>query len=171
MGVELSPREVRMYITALKYLAPVVLIAAGVWAVHDHGVKTERKRWETKAYQATIQSHEAASKFTAGVLTAHKETEEDAQTKIDQLDSVVDSSISLREQLDTLQKRHSDDRARSAEYSKTAKNTIRVLAKLLSEADRLAGVYAENADRNRIAGHACERAYKDLKSLLTENNQ
>lgn len=160
-----------MYLTALKYLAPVFLIAAGVWAVHDHGVKLERARWETKAYQATIKSHEAASKFTSGVLTAHKETEEDAQSKIDQLDSVVDSSISLREQLDTLQKRHSADRARSAEYSKTAQNTIRVLAKLLNEADRLAGVYSENADRNRIAGHACERAYNDLRSLLIKSSQ
>ena len=160
-----------MYITVVKYLAPVVLIAGYTWAVHNHGVKSERARWETKAYQAAIQSHEAASKFTAGVLTAHKETEDDAQTKIDNLDSVVDNSISLREQLDTLQKRHSADRARSAEYSKTAQNTIRVLAKLLSEADRLAGVYAENADRNRIAGHACERAYNDLRSLLIENNQ
>ena len=155
-----------MYLTAVKYLAPVVLAAGYTWVVHDHAIKTERARWETKAYQATIQSHEAASKFTAGVLTAHKETEDDAQNKIDQLDSVVDNSISLREQLDTLQKRHSADRARSAEYSKTAQNTIRVLAKLLSEADRLAGVYAENADRNRIAGHACERSYNDLKSLL-----
>ena len=155
-----------MYITAIKYLAPVVLIAGYTWAVHNHGVNGERERWETKAYQATIKAHEAASKFTAGVLSDHKETEQDAQTKIDQLDNVVDNSIGLREQLDALQKRHSADRARSADYSKTAQNTIRVLARLLHESEHLAGVYAENADRNRIAGKACEKSYGDLKKAV-----
>ena len=157
-----------MYITAIKYLAPVVLIAGYTWAVHNHGVNGERERWETKAYQATIKAHEAASKFTAGVLSDHKETEQDAQTKIDQLDNVVDNSIGLREQLDALQKRHSADRARSADYSKTAQNTIRVLARLLHESEHLAGVYAENADRNRIAGLACEKAYSDLKKAVIQ---
>jgi hypothetical protein len=157
-----------MYITAIKYLAPVVLIAGYTWAVHNHGVNGERERWETKAYQATIKAHEAASKFTAGVLSDHKETEQDAQTKIDQLDNVVDNSIGLREQLDALQKRHSADRARSADYSKTAQNTIRVLARLLHESEHLAGVYAENADRNRIAGIACEKAYSDLKKAMIQ---
>ncbi len=162
---ELSQRGAKMYIALIKYIAPVVALAAYTFAVHNHGAKSERERWENKAYQATIQSHEAAAKFTAGVLTAHKETEQDAQTKIDNLDRVIDNSPGLRDQLDALQKRHAADRARSAEYSKTAQNTIRVLAKLLSEADHLAGVYAENADRNRIAGQACERAYSDLAQI------
>lgn len=168
MRVELSSREVNMYLTVIKYLAPVVLIAGYTWVVHNHGVDTERKRWETKAYQATIKSHEAASKFTAGVLSDHKETEQDAQIKTDNLDNVIDNSIGLREQLDALQKRHSADRARSADYSKTAQNTIRVLSRLLNESEHLAGVYAENADRNRIAGHACEASHENLKRRLEQ---
>lgn len=154
------------YIALVKYLAPVIAVAGFSWFVFNAGVDSERKRWETKAYQATIQAQEAASKFTAGVLTDHKETEADAQNQIDQLDHVVNNSIGLREQLDALQKRHSADRARSAAYSKTAQNTIRVLSGLLNESDRLAAIYAENADRNRIAGLACEKAYSDLKSHL-----
>jgi hypothetical protein len=153
-----------MYLTLIKYIAPVVIVVGGLYTVYLTGVHNERERWETKAYQATIQSNEAASKFTAGVLTAHKETDDDAQVKIDQLDRVIDNSIGLRDQLDALQKRHADDRARTAEHSKTAQNTIRVLSRLLNESDRLAGVYAENADRNRIAGDACVKAYKDLKN-------
>ncbi len=155
------------YFTLIKLAAPVVLIAGYTWLVHSHAVNGERARWETKAYQATIQAQEAASKFTAGVLTAHKENEADAQNQIDQLDHVVNNSIGLREQLDALQKRHSADRARSAEYSKTAQNTIRVLSRLLNESEHLAGIYAENADRNRIAGRACEKAYSDLKNSIT----
>lgn len=161
LGVEMP------YLTLIKWLAPVVIVAAYTWAVHSQAVKSERERWETKAYQATIQSHEAAAKFTSGVLTAHNETEQYAQNEIDQLDHVVNNSIGLREQLDALQKRHSADRARSAEYSKTAQNTIRVLSRLLNESEHLAGIYAENADRNRIAGRACEKAYSDLKKHTT----
>ena len=35
MGVELSPREVKMYLAVIKYLAPVVLIVA-VWLRYDY---------------------------------------------------------------------------------------------------------------------------------------
>lgn len=164
-----------MYLTALKYLAPVVLIAAGLWAVHDHGVKSERERWETKAYQATIQSHEAASKFTAGVLTAHKETEEDAQTKIDQLQSSVAVAATaadiVRDELETFIQRAANDSARFANDRKAAEARYRVLADMYRESDRLAGIYAKEADQNRIAVQACERAYNDLKSLLVEKSQ
>lgn len=157
-----------MYLNVIKYLAPVVVVFGALYVTYDYGVDTERKRWKTRAYEATIKAHESASKFTAGVLSDHRETETDAQTKIDQLDNVVGNSIGLREQLDALQKRHSDDRARSASYSKTAQNTIRVLGRLLNESDHLAGVYAENADRNRIAGQACEKAYIDLQGRVAQ---
>lgn len=150
------------YVTAIKYLAPVVLFSVYTWAAVSYGVKQEKTRWENEAYKAVISAHETAGKFTAGLFIENKETEEDAQTKIDNLDNFIDSSIGLREQLEDLQKRHSADRARSAEYSKTAQNTIRVLSRLLHESDTMAGVYAENADRNRIAGLACERSHGAL---------
>lgn len=157
-----------MYLNAIKYLAPVVLFAGYTWLVADYATDAERQRWESAALKNQVAAHESAAKFTAGLLNNHSETEKNAQTKIDQLDNVVDNSIGLREQLDALQKRHSADRARSASYSKTAQNTIGVLARLLDESERLAGVYAENADRNRIAGQACERAYSDLKTAVTQ---
>ena len=155
-----------MYITAIKYLSPVVIISGILYAAYDYGVGNERKRWEAKAYDAVISAHEIAGKFTAELLSDNKETENDAQIKIDQLDNIVDNSIGLREQLDALQKRHSADRARSADYSKTAQNTIRVLGRLLKESDHLAGVYAENSDRNRIAGLACEKYAGDLRDRI-----
>ena len=166
MGVELSPREVNMYLTVIKYLAPVVLIAGYTWAVHNHGVNTERERWETKAYQATIKAHEAASKFTAGVLTAHKETEGDAQNKIDQLQSsaafAATAADIVRDELEAFIRRAANDSARFANDRKAAEARYRVLADMYRESDRLAGIYAKEADRNRIAGDACEKAYSDL---------
>lgn len=158
-----------MYLTAIKYLAPVVLFAAYTWGAVSYGVKQEKTRWENEAFKAVISAHESAGKFTAGLLSDNKETEDDAIAKNDELDNTVRNAISLREQLDALQKRHSDDRARNAEYSKTAQNTIRVLSRLLKESDSLAGVYAENADRNRIAGLACEKYAGDLVKRLKSN--
>ena len=46
---------------------------------------------------------------------------------------------------------------------KAAINTIRVLTELLEEADRLAGVYAGNADENRNALLTCNRVYEALR--------
>lgn len=156
-----------MYLTALKYLAPVVLIAAGLLAVHDHGVKSERARWEARAYQATIQAHETAAKFTSGVLVAHQETEKNAQTKIDQHnDSVViadNTSDRLRDEIDTYIKRSEDNRATFAEYRAATEKRLRVLANMHNLSDRLAGIYAEQADASRIAGDACVASYESLK--------
>lgn len=170
MGVESSPREVNMYLTVLKYLAPVVIVFGVLYAAYDYGVDTERERWETKAYQATIQSHEAASKFTAGVLSDHKETETDAQTKIDQLQSnvVVANTAAdiVRDELEAFVQRAADDSARFANDRKAAEARYRVLANLYRESDRLAAIYAKEADQSRIAGLACEKAYSDLKSAM-----
>lgn len=158
--------EVKMYLTLIKIIAPVVLIAGYTWVVHSHGVDTERKRWETKAYQATIQSHEAASKFTAGVLSDHKETETDAQTKIDRLqDNVAVANTAadiVRDELEAFVQRSADDSARFANDRKAAEARYRVLADMYKESDRLAGIYAKEADQSRIAGLACEKAYSDL---------
>jgi len=162
-----------IYITALKYLAPVVLIAGILWAAHDHGVKSERARWEAKAYQATITAHETAAKFTSGVLVAHSETEQNAQTKIDQHnDSVViadNSSDRLRDEIDTYIKRSENSSAAFAEYRKATEARLRVLAHMHDLSDQLAGIYAEQADASRIAGDACVAAYESLKTEIESN--
>lgn len=159
-----------IYLTALKYLAPVVLIAGILWAAHDHGVRSERARWEARAYQATIQAHETAAKFTSGVLAAHSETEKNAQTKIDQHnDSVVvadNTSDRLRDEIESYIKQSAYNRATFAEYRAATEKRIRVLADMHNLSDRLAGIYAQQADASRIAGDACVSAYESLKSEI-----
>ncbi|WP_371234739.1 DUF2514 family protein [Pseudomonas sp. QE6] len=51
----------------------------------------------------------------------------------------------------------------TAAASQAAANHARVLAELLGEADRLAGVYAEAADQARVRGLACEAAFSVLE--------
>ena len=160
-----------MYLTVLKYLAPVVIIGGILYAAYDYGVDTERKRWETKAYDAVISAHEIASKFTAGLLSDNKETENDAQIKIDKLQSdlaAADSAAdSLREQARLYAKRAADS-SRAAANCKATEAALGVLADLYAESDRLAGVYAKHADESRIAGLACEKAYADIKKRIEQ---
>lgn len=51
----------------------------------------------------------------------------------------------------------------TAAASQAAAKHARVLAELLGEADRLAGVYAEAADESRVRGLACEAAYDGIR--------
>lgn len=60
--------------------------------------------------------------------------------------------------------RRAAGRAAAAAEREAADAAIRMFAELLSQSDDLAGIYASAADRARIAGLACERAYDTLRS-------
>jgi len=68
----------------------------------------------------------------------------------------------LQRQLSDLSGRISTDPGTAAECA-TARATAGVLAELLGESDQLAGAFAESADRNRIAGEACEAVYDAVR--------
>ena len=68
----------------------------------------------------------------------------------------------LQRQLSDLSGRINSDTAATAECQ-AASSTAGVLAELLGELDQLAGAFAESADRNRVAGDACEAAYDAVR--------
>jgi len=166
-----KPREVNMYLTVIKYLAPVVIVFGVLYATYDYGVDTERERWETKAYQATIKSHEAASKFTAGVLTDHKETQDNAQTQIDLLKTQLAAADfaydSLHDSAKAYTKRAADS-SRAAANCKATESALGVFTVMLEKSDYRAGVYAKEADDNRIRLEACNRFYDDLRNRIAQ---
>lgn len=53
--------------------------------------------------------------------------------------------------------------ASAAAERQAADTAIRMFAELLSQTDDLAGIYAAEADRRRVAGLACEAAYADFQ--------
>lgn len=53
--------------------------------------------------------------------------------------------------------------ASAAAERQAADTAIRMFAELLSQTDDLAGIYAAEADRRRVAGFACEAAYADAQ--------
>jgi len=119
-----------------------------------------------KQQKATIAAHGVAWRFTDGVMSSQQEIVKNAETKNENHDGNVvaagDAASRLRDELDKYIRDAADDRAGFAEYRKTAEARIRMLAFMHGEADRLAGVYASQADKNKIAGDACESAYTDL---------
>lgn len=148
------------------HLLVIGLVAYAFKYTYDSGVDSERDRWEKEAYQSAKIAHEIANTFTSGVLTDHKETETDAQTKIDQLQGNValanTAADIVRDELEAFIQRSADDSARFANDRKSAEARYRVLADLYRESDRLAGIYAKEADQRKIAGEACERSYDSL---------
>lgn len=68
----------------------------------------------------------------------------------------------LQRQLSDLSGRIGADTGTAAECQ-AARVAAGVLAELLAESDQLAGAFAESADRNRIAGEACEAVYDAVR--------
>lgn len=121
---------------------------------------------QIKQQKVAIAAHNTAWQFTSGVMASQQETVKNAETKNENHDGHVvaagDAASRLRVELDKYIRDAADDRAGFAEYRKTAESKHRLLADMYREADRLAGVYASQADKNKIAGDACESAYTDL---------
>lgn len=114
-----------------------------------------------------------------------REAEQTARTEENRRQKAVDEvTQNAQKELDAAvarERRAADSRVRSAiaDYaarhrcpadpgstasSEAARDPIGVLAELLGELDGLAESYASAADRARVAGLACERAYESLTS-------
>lgn len=97
-----------------------------------------------------------------------EEHEQNAQAEKERLArDLADSNAvarRMRERLDDISGRVGADAGTSAECE-AARSTAGVLAGMLAEIDELAGIFAESADRSRIAGSVCEAAYGAARGL------
>jgi|LSQX01.1.fsa_nt_gb hypothetical protein len=97
-----------------------------------------------------------------------EEYEQNAQAEKERLArDLADSNAvarRMREKLDDISGRIGTDTGTAAECE-AARVTSGLLAQLLGEADELAGIFAESADRSRIAGSVCEAAYGAARGL------
>lgn len=143
-----------------------VSLCAALYGLYWQVQKSGKLKSEISQHKATVEAQRVSFKFTDGVMSSKKEIVENAQNQYDQHNvnsfSADNSADRMRDQIDTYIRQSADDRAGFAEYRKTAETKLRVLADMHRESDRLAGVYADQADKNRIAGEACERSYDSL---------
>lgn len=90
--------------------------------------------------------------------------------KINRLNSDINNANDARSRLqDAI--REASRREASAQTLvrnvQAASTSCGVLADLLDESDYLAGVYAREADKSRIAGEMCEREYASYQALIS----
>ena len=150
----------------------VAVIALTVLAAHWHTGRVKAAEKAVHAHYAIV-LNDIQGKTTAA-QTAFRQREAAWQTKFDkearhgqdQIDAARRDAAGARRERDGL--RADLDRYRAAARAAadtgnaaagpTASDAIGVLADLLEESDRLAGIYAQAADLAHAAGITCERA-------------
>lgn len=149
------------------------IVGAACWS---EGVSRTNAAWQAKWAE-----HEKADQQAAAVFEARERAEEqrrqlsinkviqDGQRNIDQVRANASAAADQRvrdaaaKYADRVAAAEAGRDSCTAAASKAADQHARVLAELLGEADRLAGVYAEAADESRVRGLACESAYDAVR--------
>lgn len=149
-------------------LAVVLVVAAvgfgGGWLVNGWRLASAHNAEKAKQAEQVAQQIEAARAEERRRTLVIQEVADAAQT---QLETVRADAGRARDAAERLRQRVADLVAASrrpapAGSGQAAGDPIGVLADVLGRADRRAGVLAEYADRARVAGQACERAYDAL---------
>ncbi|KHM13204.1 DUF2514 domain-containing protein [Klebsiella aerogenes] len=160
-----------------KPLAIILLVAFLLWRAFSFGVGTSDSNWRQKWLQRDI----ADSTATLHREVAERAEEQRRQQAADEERKRADEELAkvqadadaaqrtgnrLQQQLRQLQRQLGDSetgRLSAVAAAGAAKaETARVLAELLGESDRAAGIYAEVADRAYVAGSSCERTYDNV---------
>ncbi|WP_313461712.1 DUF2514 family protein [Pseudomonas nitroreducens] len=149
------------------------LAAAGGW--HEGSARMDAQ-WQARWDQHEKQDQQAAAAFEARERAEEQRRQqsinkviEDGQRNIDQVRANASAAADQRvrdaaaKYADRVAAAEAGRDSCTAAASKAAAQHARVLAELLGEADRLAGVYAEAADESRVRGLACEAAYDVLR--------
>lgn len=154
-------------IRPLWYLCILVAFAAWIPVSYFRGALLQERA-------ALAEYVAAAEQASALAMAATREQERqwrnhlekvqiDAKTQIAALDAALSRSdraaSELREKLNAISERPAGYPTPAA----GSEATPELLAALLGRLDELAGEFAEAADRNRIAGAACESAYDNLR--------
>lgn len=121
-----------------------------------HAAYVARQQAASAGVIASILERERALLDQIEEVSAHGErVKQDLDRQLADSDAVARR---LQRQLSDLSGRIGTDPGTAAECE-AARAAAGVLAELLGESDQLAGAFAESADRNRVAGEACEAAY------------
>jgi hypothetical protein len=160
----MSLLQLRLIVGASIILA---LVGGLAWFVH-HERQIGAAKIRAAVEVATAQAAASAAAETARRLGAQQEVVNEAQKQAAAAKAAAGAAgrerNALRVQLAAVV-RASEARRDTvpAGSCPPATDTTRVLAELLSEVDDFAGEVAAEADANRIAGSACERAYGSLR--------
>ena len=159
-------------------LAAVVLFTLGYavgayftgnsWAVRYSTQTKEYADYRAKAEAASERAKQTAETQTQQWQEQLNGVERNAQQQISDLEQrIADGNATangLQQKLSDLSARYRRDTAATGECA-TAETTAGVLAELLAETERLAGIYAATADRAGVAGRACLGAWPKQEKM------
>ncbi|ELU6036707.1 DUF2514 domain-containing protein [Salmonella enterica] len=162
---------------AEKYWKPLVitlLVAFSLWRAYSFGVDSTNSTWNLKWSQRDLVDSTAALHAEVAERTEERRRqqaadeerkradEELAKVQAD-ADAAQRAGDGLQQQLATLRRQLAGSetgRISAIAAAGAAKaETTRVLAELLGESDKRAGIYAKEADERYAAGSSCERTY------------
>lgn len=150
-------------------LLVLALLAAFAWFVHsEREIGAQKVRDEVAA--ATAAQKAADDAETQRRVTAQQEVVRDAQLQASTARADAARADGARDALRMQLARIVDANRRAAGAAATAgsapaSDPIGVFSEVLGRIDDAAGRYAAEADANRIAGTACERAYSSLSAV------
>lgn len=141
----------------------IVAVLSAVLAWNINTVRYEGKISQLRAEQAEALSlaHARARQKEREWATKIEEVKSEAREEIGRLERDIDDAERMHSELADAARRAAESAASSCR-SETAPAPSVVCADLLESVDRRAGQLAEEADRRRVAGAACEAAYDIL---------
>lgn len=163
--------------TYWKPLAALLLVAGSLWLAHHAGYSKADTAWQAKWSARDLADLQAKQEFTEqqrrielqrqGAIDAIQEqAQQDIATA--QRNAAVAAAESKRLQdgiADAITRLQANSGNTGATISsKTRASTGSLLAVLFREIDTAAGEYAAEADRARLAGLTCERAYDAVRA-------
>lgn len=154
-------------VVALVFLAAWLAWTVQGWRQGEALADEQRQHAQTRAIHATAaeaaqrRERDEEKRRTAAMETLRHESD---LALADAVQRERDAgAVRLRDALNDYARRHrAGGGAAPAQPGAPAFDAIGLLAVVFGELDEMAGVYAAEADRSRIAGLTCERAYDAL---------
>jgi Protein of unknown function (DUF2514). len=157
-----------------KPLAITLLVAFLLWRAYDAGYDSADAAWKLQWTQRDLLDSTAAlhrevteraeeQRRQAAVNEEKKRADAELAKVQADADAAERAAGGLRSQLTTIQHQLAGSEtgrlSAIAAASAAKAETTRVLAELLGESDKRAGIYAKEADERYTAGSGCERTY------------
>jgi signal transduction histidine kinase len=151
-------------------LAGAAVLAALFIGLQLYGAAQHRKGYDQAQaeYMIAVAHAEGRARQIEHELTEEMEARDrDTQEKLAQIAlaerRAADERVRQSAQEYAARYRRDTALASATAERQAADTAIRMFAELLSQTDDLAGIYAAEADRRRIAGLSCEAAYTDAR--------
>lgn len=142
--------------------------AGGGWKLaslhYGNQIATMQRDHAAASEAAQAQARERENALRQQLKEVERQADEKRKSLEADLANARRVASGLRGELDKIRAESARRGAGTAGECEAARATSGMLAGLLGELNEMAGVYAEAADRARLAGLICERSYREVAS-------